>query len=204
MQDFDKAIFPGYEQARKKQEQKANERKKHAEEKRKNSLPPFLMVRGGLFDEAVMVALIMIPLAEFTVGKYREQNGIAAFLCTCMYAVPFIFLAVKWVIMSHEKNVIKKDLDFYTWGSERELPPIAKYECPRMAKIMTRYASKNNPEFFDTLIKNPSSVQDEKTASAIIRGHIKSHPEDIQTVLDTFNANTIPKKLYRQLKRKQR
>ena len=102
--------FPGYQDKKKKDEQKT-EKRKMRQEKRKNALPPFLMVRGGLFDEASVVALIMIPLAEFTVGKYKNQNDFAALLYICLYAVPVIFLVFKWIIMNHEKSIIKQDLD---------------------------------------------------------------------------------------------
>ena len=196
-----KIEFPGYSEKVKKAEQKAQKREQRKEEKRKNALPPFLMVRGGLLNEALIAALITIPLAECVFGRYTKQNTLAAFVYVGLYVVPFVIGALKAAVMSHEKNIIKQDIDYYSRSYEPELPSIKKYECEHMAEIMARYASKNNPKFFENLIENPTSVKDEKMASAIIRGHIKSHPEDIQKVLDTFTIGTIPNKLYQQLRK---
>ena len=195
------AEFPGYSEKVKKAEQREQEREQR-KEKRKNALPPFLMVRGGLLNEALIAAMITIPLAEFVFGKYTKQNDFAAFLYVCLYIIPFVIGAFKAAIMSHEKDIIKQDLYYYSWAHDYELPSVKKYECQHMAEIMARHAAKNNPEFFNNLIKNPKSVQDEKMASAIIRGHLKSCPDDIQKVLDTFQIGTIPKRLYRQMIRR--
>lgn len=203
---MDKTVeFPGFSEKIRKKTQKEDKRKLKRElrkNKRKNALPPFLMVRAGLFDAPAIAALATIPLAEGVFHKYTKENVLAVFLYVCLYLVPLLVLGVNFTIMNHEKDKIKSDLDRYTWDSEPRLPSVKNYECKRMAQIMTKRASKHNPEFFNTLIKHPKSVSDEKTASAIIRGHIKSHPEDIQRVLDTFEIGTIPERLYRQLIRR--
>lgn len=194
--------FPGFSEKMRKKTQKEDKRKLKRElrkNKRKNALPPFLMVRAGLFDAPAIAALATIPLAEGVFHKYTKENLLAAFLYVCLYLVPLLVLGVNFTIMNHEKDKIKSDLDRYTWDSEQRLPSVTSYDCERMAQIMIKHASKHNPEFFYNLIKNPKCVSDEKTASAIIRGHIKSHPKDIQRVLDTFEIGTIPERLYRQL-----
>lgn len=202
------AEFPGFSEKMRKKAQKESKRKikrELRENERKNALPPFLMVRAGLFDEFAIAALIAVPLAEGVFHRHTKENVVIAFGYVGLYIIPLFILLVKFAIMNHEKDKIKSDLDRCTWDLEAKLPSVKNYEFKRMAQIMTKRASKHNPEFFNTLIKNPKSVDDEKTASAIIRGHIKSHPEDIQRVLDTFEIGTIPNRLYRQLiKRKAR
>lgn len=196
-----KQEFPGYAEIRRKRQARANKRERRRAdrvEKRKSGLPPFLMIRGGLFDEAICVAAVVVPLANVL---YNKHTPFATTGGTLLCLAPLVTVIGKGAFMSQEKNLISRDLDWYAWDQESNLN-INKYECKHLAQVMTKCAAKNNPELFNHMIKDPKSVKGRKTASAIIRGHIKSHPEDIQKVLDTFEISTIPYGLYQQLIRR--
>ena len=77
-----------------------------------------------------------------------------------------------------------------------------KINSDRLARILVQHISKYNPGLFDKMMQNPDSVADIKVAENIILGHLKSHPDAAQKILDAFpRKETFPKKLYSRLDR---
>ena len=62
--------------------------------------------------------------------------------------------------------------------------------------------------YFDILMDKKVESQDTKAvkdfAVAVLKGHLKSHPEDAQRILDAFEEKTIPEDLWEIAKRKAR
>ena len=59
-----------------------------------------------------------------------------------------------------------------------------------MLKIIS-HLSKKDQTVFEKLITGDAKMSVE-TAVAVMEGHLKSHPEDMKLVLDTFDENSIP------------
>ena len=214
MNNNKKIKFPGYnaeQERQKKQEQdrinKNQEKARKArEEKRANSLPPFLMVRSGLLNQWLWT---LIPTAAF-VGfginedklKYPElvSGGLAFLVC----------LTYGWCIYSHPmiKTWLKEDIweirtatNKYLHEPNCQLDLTDKINSQKLERILVQHISKHNPGIFDKMMMNPESVTDINVAQNIILGHLKKHPADAQKILDTFDIETMPTKVQRKVNR---
>lgn len=196
--DITKTSFPGYEIAQEKQELERAKKEKIKQEKRLNTLPPFLMVRSGLFNEAILLAMVLIPVSEYIVTK--QPSSFTEFLRGCCYVLPTIAPIIKYFCLLSEREILRHNLKNYANHDEDNLSPISDYKFKVMAKILVQHKSKLDSRMFERMMQNPESIDDIKTASAIIFGHLKSHPDDAQMILDKFTTNTIPPELQKRLK----
>ena len=213
-----KTEFPGHnaEQERRiKQEQerinknqekarKASKQKKAREEKRRNSLPPFLMVRSGLLNQWVWPLISCIPLALCGINQEKLSEPARA-ICSGISAF-FVCMAFGWSIYTTPmvKKWMKDDIweirmatSRYLKESDYQLDLTDQINCEKLEKILIQYISKYNPGLFDKMMMNPESVTDINVAKNIILGHLKKHPADAQKILDTFDIETMPQKVQR-------
>lgn len=219
--DTTKRAFPGYDAEQQriaKQEQervaKAMEKANKAaakrvarDKKRAGSLPPFLMVRSGLLNQWVWSlipggAFIGLGINEKKLGHPELLLGATEFL---------LFLTFLWA--SHATQQIQKALKYDIWTIRQEtnrymnesnyqIDLTDKINSDRLARILVQHISKYNPVLFDKMMQNPDSVADINVAENIILGHLKSHPDAAQKILDAFpRKETFPKKLYSRLNR---
>lgn len=197
-----KSSFPGYDYEQAKDKNLIQEQEK--QKKYESPLPPFLMVRSGVFNEAILLSMVLIPLAEF-VFKTPNVSGHFAKLCAeflrvSCYLIPPFVSCIKYFSLLSESKMVQNDLEKYASNDSHHLLSISKYSHKIMARILTEHTSKNDSRLFENIMLVPKSVEDVKTATAIISGHLKSHPEDAKLVLDRFETTTIPINLIKQLK----
>ena len=215
-----KIEFPGYTAEQKRQEQKEQERitenqkradeaaskRKAKEQKRRNSLPPFLMIRSGLLNQWVWLVILGIPLIPCGLNeeKFKYPIIVLSFLCYLAFMWACFYTDKTKPLMEIDICVIRNAISKYMLVSDYQLDLTDKISCERLAKILIQHISKYDSGLFNKMMANPESVVNMNVASNIILGHLKAHPDDAQKVLDTFDIETMPKKLYQQLKRKQR
>lgn len=175
----------------------SNKKAQTPEPKQREKLPPFLMVRSGLFNEAILLAMVLIPLAEFVLTK---KKGLAAdFLYMFSYVIPAIVPVAKGWSLYSERKIIQSNLKKYANTDTFHLSPISGYDHRVMAKILTKYMSEHDSRLFENMMLVPKTVDDEQTALAIIQGYLKSHPDAAQSILDKFDS--IPVELKKQLEK---
>ena len=197
--------FPGYEKNNAEKLSKTENKKVAREQKLKNALPPFLMVRAGVYNHIWWCALLALGgIAATQIPTATPTEDVIKFLLIGL-CFGISIGAFAPIAEDKERKVkpcikqIKEALHAYADGKTAKLA-IVDNEYKRMTAALIRYLAKNNPNIFANMIKNPASVDDMKIAEQIIRGHIKSHPEDAQVALDRFWSNTIPQRLYNKLK----
>lgn len=213
-----KQSFPGYnaEQERiVKQEQervaramekadKAEAKRVARERKRAESLPPFLMVRAGLLNQWVWPlisggAFVGLGINEKKLEHPELLLGATGFLffLTFMWAL-YVTPKIQERLKNDMRN-IRQEILRYMHSPDYQIDLTDKIFSDKLARILVQHISKYNPGLFDKMMQNPDSVADIKMAENIILGHLKSHPDAAQKILDTFDIETMPKKLRRKL-----
>lgn len=215
-----KQSFPGYnaEQERiVKQEQervaKAIEKANHAEakrvardRKRAESLPPFLMVRSGLLNQWVWPlisggAFVGLGINEKKLDHPELLLGATGFLffLTFMWAL-YVTPKIQEMLKNDMRN-IRQEILRYMHSPDYQIDLTDEIFSDKLARIMVQHISKYNPGLFDKMMQNPDSVADINVAENIILGHLKSHPDAAQKILDTFDIETMPTKVQRKVNR---
>lgn len=188
-----KSKFPEYTDKMLKQKKKQAEKEQREKERQENKLPPFLMIRSGLFDKTAIAALILVPTSLYFL-QYDDLLG--NFVgCGEWFLLLVIFLADHF-FMNAEKTRILANIDEYLHRYHNSsLLSISDYEYKRLAENIIKYKSKNDEKMFNRFIDSQNKVHDQRTATAIISGHLKSHPEDADKILEKFEIKTIPTKV---------
>lgn len=218
--DTVKQAFPGYnaEQERivkQEQERVAKAQKKAdqaeakrvaRERKRAESLPPFLMVRSGLLNQWVWSlisggACIGLGINEEKLRQPELLLGATGFLffltfTWALYVTPKIQEALK-----NDMRNIRQEIRRYMGSPDYQIDLTDEIFSDKLARILVQHISKYNPGLFDKMMQNPDSVADINVAENIILGHLKSHPDAAQKVLDTFDIETMPTKVQRKVNR---
>ncbi len=218
--DTTKQAFPGYnaEQERiVKQEQervaramekanKATAKRVARERKRAESLPPFLMVRSGLLNQWVWSLILGGAFVGLGINEKKLEHpelllGATEFL---------FFVTFLWAlhVTPEIKKMLKKDIwtirqetNKYMDESNYQIDLTDKINSDKLERILVQHISKYNPGLFDKMMQNPDSVADINVAENIILGHLKSHPDAAQKILDTFDIETMPTKVQRKVNR---
>ncbi|MBP5485231.1 MAG: hypothetical protein J6Y07_00790 [Alphaproteobacteria bacterium] len=187
--------FPGYDEAL--------ARKQKKEAAHKNWVSPFLLMRAGVLDKPICIALITLPLDYFVFNRYIENSIVVGILDLVCWVAPLASLTIEGYCIDDVKGNVTQNLKAYCNPKEvAQLKPISEYNRKRAAYVWTKYSAKNNPEIFKKMIEHPDTVKDIRNAEAISLGHLQSHPEDAITILKDFkNIEFVSKRVYRRAKR---
>ena len=202
----EKMNFTGYDEQQekrrldetRKREQAA--RKAGREENRKNKIPAFLVIRGGALNMLIVGLIGLAGTTLVTNYDYMEKSDVLPM----MLLVVSIYLSLLGLGVAPAKICIIKDvLKFVNEQVDNYLQNKGSLNMRTTKKrlMVLPYVVKQKPSIFDTFIKYPKSITDMKIAESILLAHLKSHPDDAQKILDTFNAESMPKRLYRRVKR---
>ena len=202
----EKMNFTGYDEQQekrrlaetRKREQAA--RKAGREENRKNKIPAFLVIRGGALNMLIVGLIGLAGTTLVTNYDYMEKSDVLPM----MLLVVSIYLSILGLGVAPAKICIIKDvLKFVNEQVDNYLQNKGSLNmrATKMRLMVLPYVVKQKPSIFDTFIEYPKSITDMKIAESILLAHLKSHPDDAQKILDTFNAESMPKRLYRRVKR---
>ncbi len=213
-----KQSFPGYnaEQERIVQQErvakalekanKAEAKRVARERKRAESLPPFLMVRSGLLNQWVWSlisggALVGLGINEKKLDHPELLLGATGFLfcLTFMWAL-YVTPKIQEALKNDMRNIRQEILRYMDFPNY-QIDLTDKINSDKLERILVQHISKYNPGLFDKMMQNPDSVADINVAENIILGHLKSHPDAAQKVLDTFDIETMPTKVQRKVNR---
>ena len=216
----EKIKFPGYiaEQERIVQQEqervakalekanKAEAKRVARERKRAESLPPFLMVRSGLLNQWVWPlisggAFVGLGINEKKLDHPELLLGATGFLffltfLWALYVTPKIQEALK-----NDMRNIRQEIRRYMHSPDYQIDLTDEINSDKLERILVQHISKYNPGLFDKMMQNPDSVADINVAENIILGHLKSHPDAAQKILDTFDMETMPKQVQRKVNR---
>lgn len=190
--------------------EKIQQKRHKQEEKRKNSLPPFLMVRSGLATSWIMVLMG----AVFTVLIEKQPNvapddklhNIALGLCmafTVLSTQVAGFITIKnKKRMQEDIDIIRDKMSEYVRDPNHMLNLDSVRNFPKMTTLLVRHISRHNPGVFDRFLSDPTSVSaDIETAQDIIIGHLKEHADVAPQLLKTLHEHEMWDSLSYELKK---
>ena len=177
---------------------KVIERQRERRERRRNALPPFLMVRSGLLNGWLVTVAALLGAAS--AGNHFAGNtlcgvsaGILGFAGIC-YGI--ISTERKHSIFKQDIEIIKDEFERYINNPNYSVYLAGKIRSPKLAKILIRDIAEHNPYVFDKMIAAPDTITDPETQSHVISGYLRKHPGDAQRGIDTFKPDQIDPKVY--------
>lgn len=176
--------------------------------KRKNALPPFLMVRAGLLNSWIPVTAIIGACTGYLI-KMRQNPGINATepvvigvsLCALGAVVGLIVTDKQKKSMQQDINTIQTECYKYIHNNGYTLEFSNAVKNKKLMRILIEHIVKYEPGIFDKMMAKPESVYDFDVRGDIIGQHLKTHPADAQRILDAFDAESIPDHVYRRVNR---
>ena len=215
-----KQSFPGYNAEQERIVQQEQERIKKIQEKadkatatrvarekkRAESLPRFLMVRSGLLNQLVWPLISGGAFLGFGINEKKLDHPELLLVATDF----LFFLTSVWAsyittkmqeALKNDIRNIRQEILRYMGSPDYQIDLTDEIYSDKLARILVQHISKYNPGLFDKMMQNPDSVADIKVAENIILGHLKSHPDAAQKILDTFDIETLPTKVQRKVNR---
>jgi len=171
----------------------------------KKLLPPFLMIRSGLINDFMVAATVTAGAGalDFTYSDNKDL-GAGTFL---VFMLTFLFATVKTM---GKLGDMKQDIEQVT-SQMQEFKDgcgdlrISGLQNPRMAQRIVQHMSKQDPAYFNKMVKNPMSIQNEVLERDIAIGHLRAHPRDAKLLQNTnVNIKSLPRGLYRKVMRANR
>ncbi|MBO4745790.1 MAG: hypothetical protein J5613_01825 [Alphaproteobacteria bacterium] len=214
LQESEKATFPGHPKKKHNEIERELEKTEHyrqkarqREEKRKCSLPPFLMVRAGLLNSLLPTLISGACLTTALINNNYQKFPRGDILISGFFIITTLCFVFDQERTRRYMNSMREDISTISYQlnefiSNKDKDATLDLDTstarfPKLITIMARHFVKNNPGLFDKIIANPSSVQDMDVAENIILGYLKKHPDAAQLILDTFNETTMPAKVYK-------
>jgi hypothetical protein len=168
----------------------------------KNLLPPFLMIRSGLLNDFVLAAALTAGtgIVESTLSSQQDVGfpTLLMAIVTCLFAA--IRTSAKYDYMRQDiAYVIEQMRDLKDDNGDVRL---SMSHFPRLAQIMVRYISKKDPVYFNKMVNDPHSIQNDIVERDIAIGHLRAHPKDAYLLQNTnVNIDMLPRNLYRKIMR---
>ena len=156
------------------------------------------MVRSGLFDKTAVTALFVVPTSAYLL---QYDHFLADFIVCGMWILMMAVFLCDITFMNYEKRDITSNVEDYICKLNARWQPIANYNYKRLAENIVKWKSKNDTRLFNRFINRPGEIYDERSATAIIQGYLKSHPEDAGKILEKFDIATLPSKVLKSIKK---
>lgn len=89
-------------------------------------------------------------------------------------------------------------LEIEKLAKEHKMDPSVAKKIIQVAPDIVKNMSKDSRVYFDMIMDGKVSVEDENflnIATAIMVGHLKTHPEDMERVMSTFDEKSIPQEV---------
>ncbi len=173
------------------------ERERAHQEKRKNRLPPFLMVRSGLLN-GWLVTLCVLGIATWSAGfASNASNGLVGDVA--VGAVAFAGLCYgalsterKYQRFKQDINFIKEEFKTYI-DSEKYTLDFSDYvQNKKLMCILIDHIMKyDDGAIIDKIKENPNSVPDLYVLNTILKSYLRRHSENAQIIRDTIPKNKM-------------
>lgn len=122
-------------------------------------------------------------------------------VCVLVFSSPSLF-------ESDGKRTVDMMLGLEKFGKEYNLDTEKVRRLVNVCKDVIKRMSKDKRVYFDMLMSGDISVKDNATfqsmAVSVMSGHLQSHPEDLQMVLDVFDERSIPSEIKAMAVKKER
>ncbi len=168
------------------------ERERAHQEKRKNSLPPFLMVRSGLLNMWLLTLLIAIGAGVSVVKNngniFGETNMVPIMWLACL--VPSIGLGIYGTHkiksgMIDDTKRIRDEFGLYIDNDKYTLDFSDYVQNKKLMCILIDHIMKyDDGTIIDKIKENPNSVPDLYVLNTILKSYLRRHSENAQIIRD--------------------
>lgn len=166
------------------------ERERAHQEKRKNGLPPFLMVRSGLLN-GWLVTLCALGIATWSAGfASNASNGLVGDVA--VGAVAFAGLCygafstkIKYQGFKQDIETIKVEFEKYINNDKYTLDFSDYVQNNKLMHILIDHIMKyDDGAIIDKIKADPNSVLALDVLNAILKSYLHRHPENAQIIRD--------------------
>ena len=131
-----------------------------------------------------------------------EGSGFApsvAWMINVFLSVCVLVVSSRLLIDTDGKKTVKMMLELEKIGKEYNLDTEEVRRLVNVCKDIIKRMSADKRVYFDMLMSGDISVKDNATfqsmAVSVMSGHLQSHPEDLQMVLDVFDERSMPSEI---------
>ena len=122
-----------------------------------------------------------------------------AWMINVFLSVCVLVASARLLIDTDGKKTVKMMLELEKIGKEYNLDTEEVRRLVNVCKDIIKRMSADKRVYFDMLMSGDISVKDNATfqsmAVSVMSGHLQSHPEDLQMVLDVFDERSIPSEI---------
>lgn len=144
-------------------------------------------------------------------GGINEEPDFApsvAWMINVFLSVCVLVVSSPLLIGKDGEETVKMMLELEKIGKEYNLDTEKVRRLVNVCKDVIKRMSKDKRVYFDMLMSGDISVKDNATfqsmAVSVMSGHLQSHPEDLQMVLDVFDERSIPSEIKAMAVKKER
>ena len=144
-------------------------------------------------------------------GAINEEPDFApsvAWMINVFLSVCVLVVSSRLLIDTDGKKTVKMMLELEKIGKEYNLDTKEVRRLVNVCKDIIKRMSADKRVYFDMLMSGDISVKDNATfqsmAVSVMSGHLQSHPEDLQMVLDVFDERSIPSEIMEMAAAKER
>ena len=135
-------------------------------------------------------------------GAINEEPDFApsvAWMINVFLSVCVLVVSSRLLIDTDGKKTVKMMLELEKIGKEYNLDTKEVRRLVNVCKDIIKRMSADKRVYFDMLMSGDISVKDNATfqsmAVSVMSGHLQSHPEDLQMVLDVFDERSMPSEI---------
>ena len=135
-------------------------------------------------------------------GAINEEPDFApsvAWMINVFLSVCVLVVSSSLLFCSDGTRTVDMMLELEKFGKEYNLDTEKVRRLVNVCKDVIKRMSKDKRVYFDMLMSGDISVKDNATfqsmAVSVMSGHLQSHPEDLQMVLDVFDERSIPSEI---------
>ena len=175
---------------------KVIDRTRARQEKRKNGLPPFLMVRAGLLN-GWFVTLCTLAIAAWSAGfSLNTSNGLVGDVTAGIVA--FSGLCYGGISTQKKVKYFKQDIETirnefkkYVYKNH-PLNFSKRVQNKKLMNILIDHIMKyDDGTIIDKIKVNPESVPDLYVLNAILKSYLRRHSENAQIIRDKIPGNKM-------------
>ena len=166
---------------------KMQQRRADREKRRQNSLPPFLIVRSGLWGSCLFPVFTGAAACVTPYQDGQNPRFYAWLVLTAMFAIVATTRTSSQIKKAKEDiKSVQYEMSEYVKDPEYILDLSQVRNFPRMTSILVRYITKHNPGVFDRFIENPKSITDNEAMQDIISAYLDKHADAAPKILNAL------------------
>lgn len=129
----------------------------------------------------------------------KNHNLLFSFYANLLLtSIMFLFIAslgIKFTVEMLKDRLIAADILAKTDLSFKEIEKAIKKSNKNAILEIIEKLSEQDRKFFDEFIADPNNITKQELAIAVVKGHLMTHPNDLDKLITAFNPESIPQEI---------